>query len=659
MRIRVRWFVWVWLLVALAVAVPALAPAAYAQERSLVWERFDVDIQVRTDGSFTVDERQTIRFTSGTFRVGFREIPIRNFTRLDDWTITDGRGNVYRRAVSGEETYTFVVQEYSTSYVIEWFFPPTSNSTETFTLSYTVHGGLRYYDGGDQVWWKAIYGDRSFPVLAGRVRVIMPSTANIQQWAAYVNSVDARDRATAALIEGGRAIVFDLTRRLNPGEEFEVRVEFTPDVVDGVAQPWQAAADAEAARLEAEQSFRQRWGPVANVGLVALTLLLLFGGPAAAYTLWYVRGRDKVVDQIAEYLPEPPTDLPPGLAGTLLDESVDMQDILATIVDLARRRAISITEERQEGLFRLSTDFIYRRERQDVSLAPFEQKLLDALFGAKDEVRLSDLKNKFYRNIDGIKAEMYKAVVDAGLFPTNPDTVRSTYGCAGIVGLFVSIFIAIGSASLLESLTPLGFLPGLGLAAAAMAFIIVANFMPRKTDKGAEEAARWRAFRTYLRNIDRYSDLAAQKEIWDRYLPYAIAFGIEKDYIRRFESVEAPAPGWYIPSPTVYEPYRRRYYGGPFETMGPGQPLGGGLSLPGGGEGRSPGGTLGDMSRGMGSSLSSMSAGLGAMLSSAAGTLTSRPSSSSSGGGWSGGGGFSGGGGRGGGGGGGGGGGFR
>ena len=40
-------------------------------------------------------------------------------------------------------------------------------SSETFALAYTVRDGLRYYEGGDQLWWQAIYGDRSFPVQAG------------------------------------------------------------------------------------------------------------------------------------------------------------------------------------------------------------------------------------------------------------------------------------------------------------------------------------------------------------------------------------------------------------------------------------------------------------------------------------------------------------
>jgi hypothetical protein len=278
-------------------------------------------------------------------------------------------------------------------------------------------------------------------------------------------------------------------------------------------------------------------------------------------------------------------------------------------------------------------------------------------------VRLSDLKEKFYSKLPGIKSAMYDAVTEEGFFRRSPESVRSQYGCLGVVVLGLAFGLGVVFMVLFSNLTGAAILPGVGLGATAVGLLILSRYMPRKTDKGAEAAARWQAFKNYLKNIDRYSDLEAQKEIWDRWLPYAIAFGVENDYIRKFESVQAPAPGWYIPAPTMYGPYRRGYYDRPWvgPRTGTGTP-GGGPVFTGGGFGGGGGG-LGDMSRGMGGGLTAMSAGLGAMLTGASTAMTSRPASSSSGsgwsgGGWSGGGGFSGGGSFGGGGGGGGGGGF-
>ena len=182
------------------------AHPAFAQGKSLLWERFDVDIFIRKDSSFDVTEHQTIRFTRGTFTYGYRDIPKKNLSSLDGWTLTDASGNSYRYASYGKEPYTFTVTEKASRYVINWFFPPTANRSETFTLGYTVRGGLRYYEGGDQLWWKAIYGDRSFAVQAGRVNVVAP--AAIHEWAAYTNTGEClarRPRDRLGYTSGKRA----------------------------------------------------------------------------------------------------------------------------------------------------------------------------------------------------------------------------------------------------------------------------------------------------------------------------------------------------------------------------------------------------------------------------------------------------------------------
>lgn len=639
-------------------AAGSLLPVTvHAQDKTLVWERFDVDITVNADGTFDVAEYQEIRFTRGSFTFGYRDIPVNNFDYIDNWAVTDSQGNVYRPSAGGEAPYTFTVSDEGYRYVVRWYFPPLANAGERYALSYTVHGGLRYYDGGDQVWWKAIYGNRSFPVLAGDVRVLVPASAVVQEYAAYINERDARGNAQASVLDDGAGVLFTLTSRLDAGEEFEVRVEFTDGVVDGVAQPWQQRADAAAAAREAEMQFRDRWGPIATLFFGLIGLLFLLGGPVALYMLWYRLGRDKPVEMVADYLPEPPDALAPGIAGVLLDEAADMQDVLATLVDLARRKAVSITEVEEAGFFRRSTDFIYRRERDDVPLAPHEAELLQAVFGSKDEVNLSDLKEKFYKKLPGLKASMYDAAVEAGFFPRSPDATRGIYYGLGIAGIIGSVLVALALRIAFGNLTGAAILPGIGLGVTAIGMVILARFMPRKTDQGAEAAARWQAFKNYLQNIDKYADMDAQKGIWDQWLPYAIAFGIDKQYIRKFEAVDAPAPGWYFPSPTMYGPWRPYYYGTPWTGPSGGSGGGGMPNFGGNGEGGGMGGGLSSASRGMGGSLTTMSAGFGAMLTSASSTFTSRPSSSSSGGGWSGGG-FSGGGSFGGGGGGGGGGGF-
>jgi hypothetical protein len=89
-----------------------------------------------------------------------------------------------------------------------------------------------------------------------------------------------------------------------------------------------------------------------------------------------------------------------------------------------RGAAISITEDKEEGFFRMSTDFIYRREDKSGQMTSFE-KPISGLFGSRDEVRLSDLKDKFYQYLPGIKTAMYNELIQLGYYRENPEKVRT------------------------------------------------------------------------------------------------------------------------------------------------------------------------------------------------------------------------------------------
>ena len=133
MRTQYRWM---WLLMAAllfgSLTIAAGAPAL-AAEKSLVWERFDVDIQVNADGTFDVDEHQAIRFIDGTFTFGYRDIPKQNFAYISDWAVTDAAGNTYMQTFSQGVPFTFVVDDQGGNYVIRWYFPPTSEPPVSYT----------------------------------------------------------------------------------------------------------------------------------------------------------------------------------------------------------------------------------------------------------------------------------------------------------------------------------------------------------------------------------------------------------------------------------------------------------------------------------------------------------------------------------------------
>jgi hypothetical protein len=129
---------------------------------------------------------------------------------------------------------------------------------------------------------------------------------------------------------------------------------------------------------------------------------------------------------------------------------------------------------------------------------------------------------------------------------------------------------------------------------------------------------KWQAFRNYLHDLTRFPDMQSATDTFDKYLAYAIAFGVEKQWVRRFEGMNVASPGWY--HPPIFIPIN---VGGGLPTNMGGN-IGGTIGGAGGGVGvpNLPGG---------GFSLDSISEGLFSSLSHVSSALTSAPSSTGSG----------------------------
>lgn len=581
---------WAVVLSVVALALGALAsPAKSARmEKTAVWKRLDVDLTVQPNGDLRVIETHQVSFVGGPFHYGYRTIPMGRLTGIDDVSVTSQGGKKYVSSPM-EQPYTFHVTEKNGKISIYWYFPYVSNTAMTWDVAYTVHGALRYYENGDQLWWKAVFSDRTVPVRSSTVTVHLPTNAPVEKYQAYFV------KYTAQKLDD-HTVQFRATEQIPPHTAFEVRVQWPHGLVAGSAAPWQK-------KLDRQEAYNKKWRPLVELLIGLISLLLLVGGLIGLYLMWLRKGRDPRVRLPADYLNEPPDDLHPGQVGVLIDEKADMKDVLATLMGLAHKGYIQIKEIERKKLLFTSKDFEYvLLKKPGPELATSEKELIEAIFGRSDRRKLSDLKEKFYTHLPELKDALYKEVVDKGLFAGNPQKVRTKYTIAGVALAVIGI-VGIFLAAFLSAIAPdFACLP-LTLIVLGVALAVVGRFMPEKTRKGAEAAARWKAFKRYLEHIEKYTDLEKAKNIFDRYLAYAIAFGLERSFTKKFASVQTPAPIWWVPMG----------YGGGYDTYVPGEMnapstsghgMGHQSTVPSG-----PGG-LDGMSQGMFTSLNEMSDGL-------------------------------------------------
>ncbi len=124
----------------------------------------------------------------------------------------------------------------------------------------------------------------------------------------------------------------------------------------------------------------------------------------------------------------PPEAIRPGQVGILLDEHANLLDVTASIVDLAVRGWLTITELEPTGLFHRHADYeLSKKDAGKGELLPYEKKLLHELFKTGTTVKLSDLKYQFRASLTKIQDDMYDDAVKQGWFRVRPDKTRPAW----------------------------------------------------------------------------------------------------------------------------------------------------------------------------------------------------------------------------------------
>ena len=242
---------------------------------------------------------------------------------------------------------------------------------------------------------------------------------------------------------------------------------------------------------------------------------------------------------------EPPPGFRPGQLGTLMDERADVRDVTATIVDLAVRGYLRI-EEVGDKKKKPDYELVKLRDADD-GLFAYEKKLHKEIFSAGDRINMKDdLQTKFASDLAAVQSKMYENVVDLGWFRANPKTTRTAWAGAGVFVLLAGIGLGV----LLGKIGPWAFIAVPVVLIGIMILFTVKN-APARTAEGTKVLMQAQGFQTFLETADgnklRYEE---GLDIFSKFLPYAIAFGVADKWTAVFEKLAAK--GAALPNPTWY-----------------------------------------------------------------------------------------------------------
>ena len=496
---------------------------------------FQDNIVVAKDGSAEVRERITLVFV-GEWHGIHRTIPVEypgpNGTNyelyLDVKSVTDGDG--------GKLNYESSVAHGDRDLKI--YIPDAVDATRTVQIAYGVRNGMRFFDAHDEFFWNVTGNDWPVPIDHAAATVRFPEEAAGSLSAqAFTGVYGSTLRDAIAKIAGAEA-QFETNNPLPMRGGLTIDVYIPKDILK-----------------EPGALTRFLWfvggNPVIFLPLVTMAVM---------FPLWWYKGRDPDPGMSVAPMYDPPPGITPAEAGTLLDDTIHPRDITSTIVDLAVRGYIKIEETAERVLLFTHKDYVFHllkpREQWGSDLAPHERVMLENVFAGGDQTRLSSLKNRFYTAVPIIRQDIMSQLKGKGIYLLDPESANGySVGAAIAILIPFGIFQYLGWANFFNS-APLLII---SVLVAALIWWLFARVMTAKTVKGGRVRVAVLGFQEFMNRVDAERLKLMPPTTFEKFLPYAMALGVEHHWAQAFAGIVKDPPQWYVGP--------GGYYGGGFNPI--------------------------------------------------------------------------------------------
>ena len=563
-----------WLIAAL-IAVALSTPAA-AEERV---RDFASDIVIAKDGTLDVTETIRVQVDNVAINHGiFREIPTRydapwgkrikvGFTLVE--TRLDGRPEPYAseamsngvRIKIGDKDRIVPVGEH------------------VYTIRYRATRMLGRFDGFDELYWNVTGNGWRFPIDQARVTITLPSATTFGKRAVYTGYKGETATDAAVTGESKGMIRFATTAPLDTGQGLSVAVAFPKGVIYAPSSATRAGW------------FLADWAPpmVALGGLVGLIGFL--------YVAWQRAGRDPRAGTVVPIF-SPPDGLSPSAMRYVVKQGLDNRGLAAALVDAAVKGHVRLVEN-DGGFFGKTKRSIVRLVTAGPQpLGAAEQAAIDGLVGPGETIAMDNENHATFSAVNKGLSDRYAKRFEGVAFNRNLSWAFAAVG-AWLLGLLLTAIVILwvegvaGSTWFLLSpiillavivvwtrlpamktvpgcgahllliviggLAAAGSLPAIPMALAAGRWIPIAiaaiglpfalsafAWMDAPTKDGRAMLDRIAGFKQYLSiterdRLDRMQAPEDDLQLFERFLPYAIALEVENRWADRFTSMLAAA----------------------------------------------------------------------------------------------------------------------
>ena len=495
-------------------------------------EKLDIEANLQKDGSMVVSEAVTydIDEINGVYfdidAKGFGEL---QYIQVFEDDSTGGFKEVdssnYEVSVSDE---LYRIKLYSKNH----------NNRRTFKFVYKLPEAITVYDDVAQFNRKMVGKEWQQGINYITAKVIIPVSSN------YDNSnilVFGHGPLTGEVDKEGNTVIYRLNNYY-PGDFLEAHILMEPEIFSEYNKSKIVHKDMKQKLLDMEAKFADEANAERDKAIRQQEMInkvfekpgLIFGVLSSIWgaLMYYIhvifKRKNKVKNSVGKYLRELPDNSSPALVGGFMTNSINDNEILATIVDLVRRKVLTLENSDKNSIIILtgSTENLSAQEKAivDIYINDFgDGKSLDLKsFGFFQKVPMSVAR----------KFEKWRAMVQSEMNRKN--LTYQGLGCLGVIffAFFPMIFTFAGLV--------IGMITGnkMFLLIVVMGIILFVSGAkaryPRK--ELAEAKDKWQAFKNFLSD---YSQLEEAKitsvHLWEQYFVYAVALGVSEKVVKAYK----------------------------------------------------------------------------------------------------------------------------
>ena len=496
-------------------------------------EKLDIEANLQKDGSMVVSEAVT--YDIDEINGVYFDIDAKGFGELEDLQVFEDDPNT--SSFKEVDASNYEVSASDELYRIK-LYSKNQNNIRTFKFVYKLPEAITVYDDVAQFNRKMVGQEWQQGIKHITAKVIVPVPTD------YDNSnilVFGHGPLTGEVDKEGNTVVYKLDDYY-PGDFLEAHILMEPEIFSEYNKSKivhkdmkQELLDMEAKLSEEANTERDKASSQQKISKKQGVILGVLGsiwGVLMFYIYGIYRRKNRVKNSVGKYLRELPDDSSPALVGSFMTDSISGNEILATIVDLIRKKVLMLETSGEKSIITLvgNTEKLSAQERVivDIYINDFGNgKSLDLKdFDLFQEVPMSTAR----------KFEKWKTIIQSEM--DRKDLVFEGFKGMGENLFYTSLGGIILGIKFFKNILEKAMESKMFLIIVIMGFILLISLTkaryPRK--ELAEAKDKWQAFKNFLSD---YSQLEEAKissvHLWEQYFVYAIALEVSEKVVEAYK----------------------------------------------------------------------------------------------------------------------------